>query len=490
MSPQAMPRNQKPRNAKAALYLLCAALLAMLSGCSVNPATGRSEVIFMTTGEEIALGQRMHQLILDQQPAYNDPALQQYIDFVGQTLAAKSDRPLLPWHFTIIDSPDVNAFALPGGYIYINRGLLAYLQSEAELAAVLGHEIAHVTARHQARQQRNRTLTSIAGWIVAVGTGIGMAGDLTNIAGTAAISGYGRNLELEADRLGAGYMARVNYDHEAMLDVIGVLKDHQQFSSGIAKAEGGDGNTYHGVFSSHPKNDKRLQEVVRAAAELGNNGKSERYEAEYAKRINGMVYGDNVDQGVLRNNTFYHGPLDLSFSVPEDYRTKNGRSAVLMIAPEGNAGIIMSRTARDDKMSASVFVTKKLKLKGLRDGREFTSHGLSGYRARHSKGLIAVIYKDSGAYIFSGQIKKGTTRAGFESEFDQVVHSFHRLSTPEEKNIRPWQIRYWTVAPGWTYARLATISPLGKYAEAQLRLLNGDYPDGELHSGRRIRIIE
>ena len=129
------------------------ALLAALTGCAGNPATGGASVVVMSESKEAKIGQEMYAEIQKEGAIYDDRELQDYVNRVGQRLVANSDRPDLPFTFTVIDSPDLNAFATPGGYVYIHRGLLAYLDSEAELAGVLGHEIAHVTARHAARQR-------------------------------------------------------------------------------------------------------------------------------------------------------------------------------------------------------------------------------------------------------------------------------------------------------------------------------------------------
>ena len=179
------------------LVALLVALQA-LAGCAVNPATGRSDFVMMSEQQELAMGRQYNQEIAKQYPRYPDEALQAYVQRVGERVASHSHRSNLAYHFTVVDSPDINAFALPGGYIYIHRGLMAYLNSEAELAAVLGHEVGHVTARHSVRQQSQSAAWGILGQAVAIGTGVGAAADITNVLGGAVVSGYGRDMELEA----------------------------------------------------------------------------------------------------------------------------------------------------------------------------------------------------------------------------------------------------------------------------------------------------
>ena len=197
--------------------LLLLSLLLQLAGCAVNPATGRTDFVMMSEQQEIDLGRNYAREITKQYPRYADEKLQAYVQRVGERVARNSHRGNLDYRFTVVDSPDINAFAIPGGHVYIHRGLMAYLGSEAELAAVLGHEVGHVTARHSVRQQSQSAAWGILGSAVAIGTGVGAAGDVTNALGTAFVRGYGRDMELEADGFGAQYLARSGYDPQAMI---------------------------------------------------------------------------------------------------------------------------------------------------------------------------------------------------------------------------------------------------------------------------------
>src|SRR5512139_1464133 len=160
-----------------ALLLALPAVLAVLTGCAVNPATGKRQISLVSEGRERQMGQESDPAILAEYGLYGDQAVQAYVDSIGQRLAATSHMPGLTWHFRVLDSPVVNAFALPGGYIYITRGILAYLNSEAELAAVVGHEIGHVTARHAVRQQTGATAAGVGAMVVGILTG---SADLAN----------------------------------------------------------------------------------------------------------------------------------------------------------------------------------------------------------------------------------------------------------------------------------------------------------------------
>ena len=236
-------------------------LYLIISGCSVNPVTGKQDFVVISENQEIAMGKRYHSQVLQQTPPYEDLELQTYVQRIGDSLSANSHRPNLFYRFTVLDSQDINAFALPGGYIYINRGLMAYLSSEEELAAVLGHEIGHVTARHSVKQYSQSQILGILSTAIEINQGRS-AGNLANLASGALLSGYGREMELEADDLGAQYIFQEGYSPQGMYDVLSVLKDQEIYSKALAKKRGQEPRSYHGVFASHPSNDKRLQEVL------------------------------------------------------------------------------------------------------------------------------------------------------------------------------------------------------------------------------------
>ena len=243
------------------IYFLLLLLIVSLVSCAVNPVTGKQDFVMISEEQEIQMGREYNSQILKMNPIYQDQELQEYVQSIGESLALKSHRPNLIYRFTILDSPDINAFALPGGYIYINRGLMSYFSSEEELAAVLGHEIGHVTARHSVRQYSQSQLMGILSAAIEINSGR-TAGNIANLASGALLSGYGREMELEADDLGAQYIYQDGYSPQGMYDVLSVLKDQETYSKKIAEQRGQEPRSYHGVFASHPSNDLRLQEVL------------------------------------------------------------------------------------------------------------------------------------------------------------------------------------------------------------------------------------
>jgi predicted Zn-dependent protease len=218
--------------------LLAALLLTSCGTAMVNPVTGQTEMSVMSEEAEIAEGAKAHQEVLKEYGVYNNPTVQAYVNALGQKLAAQSHRSQLQWHFTVLDSPEINAFALPGGYVYVTRGIMAYMDSEADLAGVIGHEIGHVTARHgaqRATRQQNAGLGVFAASVLGAvleSQGFGGAGQLASQASQSVAAGYiasyGREQELQADGLGAEYLSRVRYDPRNMINVITVLKNRAQ----------------------------------------------------------------------------------------------------------------------------------------------------------------------------------------------------------------------------------------------------------------------
>lgn len=274
---------------KALIAGVIATTIITLTGCSTNPVSGKKDFSLISKDQEIAMGKQGHRSILKKMKRYNNPRLQAYVNNIGQQLARKSHRNNIRYTFTVLDDPSVNAFALPGGYIYITTGIMAYLNSEGELAGVLGHEIGHVTARHGVKQQSAGMASAILMSVLSKKAGAS-SGKQFGQLGKALLSGYGRDHELQADRLGAEYLARVGYSPNNMIDVVTVLKAQEEFDKYQARQEGRRPRAYHGVFASHPRNDKRLQQVIRAAGKIRTAGTRPAGHDRYLQQINGLKY--------------------------------------------------------------------------------------------------------------------------------------------------------------------------------------------------------
>ena len=441
--------------------------------------------------KELEMGRNYHPQIIKEYGLYQDEALQRYVQQVGERLAVVSHRDDLVYRFTVLDSPVINAFALPGGYIYITRGLMAYLNSEAELAAVLGHEIGHVTARHGVRQQSAAQAANLGytlGAILLPGLRTAGAQDLFNVFGGALLSGYGREHELESDRLGAEYLARSGYNPQAMINVIGVLKDQATFAEAEAKKQGQDYQGYHGLFASHPDNDTRLQEVVRAADRYQTTVQGEEAAQRYLKQIDGMVFGDSESQGIRSGRNFYHGEMQFALSFPQNWHIQNNPTSLRAVAPEGLAIIEMGVSDLNRKQTPAEFIRDRLNIKELKNGERLSSNSLEGYtglaQAQGKTVRVAVMYLRDQAFIFIATSKNAQDFNRFDKDFRETVLSFHALRDDEKQLAKAQRIEVVQVGKNDSYSNWAAKTRISNSPIQQLRLLNGDYPNGELQAGQ------
>lgn len=460
-----------------------------LSGCATNPVSGKQDFVMMSEQQEIELGRASDVQVRKQYRVYDNLELQSYVDRVGQKVAVHSHRPNIHYTFTVLDSPEINAFALPGGYVYITRGILAYLNSEAEMAAVLGHEVGHVTARHGVRQQSaaqaaNLGISIASIFVPELNTRIGQ--DLTNLFGGALLSGYGRDHELESDRLGAEYLARTDYDPQAMIRVVGVLKNQELFDAELARQEGREPRRYHGTFASHPDSDTRLHQVVGEASHL-TVAKPVENRTEFLKQTEGLVFNDSVDEGVLRDNRFMHPGLGIALTFPPGWSVKNSTAQLIALSPNNDAAIQL-KLAGKPSTPAAAYARQLLG----RDAVVATAQIEQLPAAIGSNGdvLLGVIYFGRQAYLIQCNARTRAILDAQDEKMRTAIRSFHVLSGDEKKAIQPLTLKLFTAQKGDVYEKLAQRSPLGKNAESYLRLINAQYPKGEPVAGQLIKIIE
>jgi len=364
---------RRPRSAYRALLAVVLSAVLGFAGlsCSTNPATGQRQLSLIGEEQEVAMGREADQQISQAMGLYPDEELQRYVNAVGQRLAAESERPNLPWTFRVIDDPTVNAFALPGGYIYLTRGIMTYFNNEAEMASVLGHEIGHVTARHSVEQLSRQQLAGL-------GLGIGMIlspelrefGDLAQTGMGLLFLKYGRDDERQADSLGLRYMVREDYDPSQMPNVFETL-------ARVSDASGGQ--RLPGFLSSHPDPQARAQRIRGALGDAENQTAVARVAREdYLGRLDGTVFGEDPRQGFFEGNTFYHPELRFSLRFPNGWKTVNQRTAVAAISPKEDAVVVLQHAnASSPEAAAREFFNQQ----GLRAGRA---------QARNLNGLDSV----------------------------------------------------------------------------------------------------
>jgi predicted Zn-dependent protease len=488
-------------------FLLLAVPTALAAACARNP-TGGTDLVMMSEEDEIALGNEMAREMAGAYPRYRDAELQAKVEEIGHELAALSHRPDITYHFTLVDSPEVNAFALPGGHIYVTRGLLAYLDSEAELAAVLGHEIGHVTARHSVQQHSAQRITAAGvylGSLAASAFGGGYAGmaasDIGGLFGGALLSGYGRDAELEADRLGAEYLAQAGYDPQALFRVISTLKDQEKFEMAAAAAEGRQPQVYHGLFASHPTHDKRLQEIIENVDDLETKAETLRPENRegFLLSLDGLAYGPSTAQGVVRGRNFYHPALGMAIRFPRDWAVQNEPHRVLSIAPGNEAVLQLTLVPRGRAKTPEELLRYELRVSPDSDEAAFRIRGLPAYMAvarvdtpygKRETRYVAILV-GSQAYVFQGAARdfnRGLDQ--FDRVFLETAGSLRPLTEREQAATRGPQVLIRRTEEDTTYEGLARNSRIPNYPEDGLRLLNHQYPEGEPEPGSLIKIVK
>jgi len=491
---------------------LSSALLSstLLLGCGatvVNPVTGREERTVMDETTEIAQGKKAHQQMLAEYGAYADPGLQAYVDGIGQKLAKASHRGALPWTFTVLDSPEINAFALPGGYVYITRGLMAYLDSEAELAGVIGHEIGHVTARHgaqRATRQQDAGIGVLAATVLGavlesqgVSGATSMAGQMSQGVAAGWLATYSREQELQADQLGAEYLARNRYNPSNMVDVIGVLKNQERFAADTARAEGRAPPAGVNWLSSHPSNDQRLADIRKIAA--GYQGDySDDGRARYLQAIDGMGFGEGRAQGVTRGRDYFHEELGIAITAPQGWRIQNTPEAINVVNGAGDAALIVRLVPASAGTTHDAIIRNVIKPTAGRIEQR-SIHGLQATQfigsRRNPQGqtqtvrVLLVSGPGQRNYLLNYGARDAAAMQRAAPGLAEAEGSLRPLSAAERVAARPWVLK--TVPyPRGGFAELARSSPLTLQAEAQLKLLNGAYADGaEPRPGQPVKVV-
>jgi predicted Zn-dependent protease len=366
---------------------------------------------------------------------------------------------------------------------------MAYLNSEAELAAVLGHEVGHVTARHGVRQQSASQAAGIGISLASIfvpGLSTQAGSDIANLLSGALLSGYGRDHELEADRLGAQYLARTSYDPQAMIRVVSVLKNQELFDVELAKQEGREPRRYHGTFATHPDNDTRFRQVVGEASNLKVDHPLEG-KAEYHTQTSGLIFNDSEDEGVVRGNKFTHRDLGIELTFPPQWSVKNSPTQLIATNPTNDAAIEL----KVDGKPAGTPPEYARRLSGSSATIEsLTIEKSSAAIASSSKFELGIVYLNGKAFLLQGTAKTEPILSAQRALMKASMLSFHALTPEERKSIKPLNIKLVVATAGDTYAKLALNSPLGKNAEKYLRLINAQYPQGEPVAGQTLKTIE
>ncbi len=481
-----------------------AAACTLAAGCVSNPSTGGKSVGMGGLEGEKKTVQKHHQEIMKALGLYDDQALQEYVNVVGQRLAQASDLPNEEFRFYILDDAGINAFVTGCCNVYVNRGLLVNLNSEAELAGVIGHEIGHITARHPARRQARGVAASLGAMAAAILTGSNALGQLANIGAQAWMQGYGRENEMEADRLGLKYMVKAGYDPESLGGVFVMFQNGEKFERQRAAAEGREPRLYHGVFSSHPSPDQREVQAAKGAANIKEappDGWLERRD-EYLTTINGIAYGSSKAQGIVRDNRFYHADMGVTLAFPRGWTIENMRDRLLAFTPKKDALIQVTIDAKPEKQAPREFLLTKLKGQSVFKGEPLTgSDDMEGYTAVTRSGSPidnglgpvrwAVMYRGQSVYIFAGASRSAMNDV---PEVDGLIKStaltLRGLRPAEFPLTEPYRIKVVKATAQTDIKAYAADMPEDKFKKETLELINALYPNKKPAPGQLFKIVE
>jgi predicted Zn-dependent protease len=471
------------------------ASMLFLNSCAVvNPVSGKKQLLVMSEQEEIALGKSSDPQVIAEFGSYDDPKLQAFINEKGQEMVKVSHRPNLPFQFKVVDSDVVNAFALPGGYVYFTRGIMAHFNNEAEFAGVLGHEIGHVTARHGALQQRSQILS-----------GIGLIGVLIAVPGAAQFAEplsqgmqllllkNSRDHESQSDELGVQYSTKIGYD----------AKEMAEFFSTIDRLSGGPEGRVPNFLSTHPNpldRFKRVGELADAEQKKTNNFNLAINRDKYLRMIDGIVYGPDPKQGYTLNNVFYHPILKFQFPVPADWQLQNSPQQVAMAPKDGKAAIIFNLAPEKTLREAANKTISQDSLK-LVDSQNLTVNGfpaiamVAEQTTKTQQGTqtlrinIYCIQYDNNIYRFYGM----ATAADYNTyalTFQNTFKNFRELTDPARINVYPERISIKTVNRTGTLAdALKSFGVADKRLEEHA-ILNGMQQKDQVTAGMLIKVVE
>lgn len=435
-------------------------------------------------------GDTIHQQVISETPLYNNSKVVDFVNKVGQKLVKESQINDYEYRFFVLDDPGINAFTPGYGYIYINRGLLSFLNSEAELAGVLAHEIAHNTQRHLARKKSGMLWSNVAAFAAAFAVGNSRIADVVQTTAAVRLQGFGREMELEADEVGAEFMYNANYDPKAMLGVLGTLKDHERYRDLQSIQDGGDA-TYHGVFASHPRSDKRLQEVISKAGTLP-PGEDYQGRADMREALDSMVVGNNVT-GNKRTGyeRFANKSLGVTMLYPEGWsKSVAGAKMIFKDAEQTiQLKITVEKTA-DKTQSSNQILTEKYP-SGLAEIAEIKKDPAKdlGTTARLDQQRVAAITVGRNTYHFQGIAKNNQLTEPQDQIFQDIISTFRRAVTSDYPSGKVARIYYQRLKPGETFSDLAGDQVLGPLTEQTLRLMNGYFPSGEPEPGTWMKLV-
>jgi predicted Zn-dependent protease len=467
--------------------------------CAKNPVTGKKDFMLMSKEQEVAMGQQSDPEITQFFGIYEDEKLQRFINEKGQQMVGVSHRKDIKYQFKVVDSDVVNAFAVPGGYVYFTRGIMAYFNNEAEFAGVLGHEIGHITARHSAKQYSNSMLAQLglaAGMIFS--PEFAQFGDVASQGLQLLFLKFGRDAESESDRLGVEYSTKIGYDAEEMAGFFGTL-DRLRKNSG--------GEEVPDFLSTHPNPLDRERKVGKLAkewkAKVGASTLKVNQDS-YLRMIDGLVYGEDPKQGFVENSVFYHPVLKFQFGIPQQWAVQNTPQAVQMAQPNGKAMMMMTLAEGNSLENAAQTLLKNYQLTVL-ESKQDQVNGLpaiklvaeqqpqqqqgQGQQQASVRVLIYLIQYGGNIYSMLG-VSAPNDFNSFARVFQGSMESFKELTDPSKLNKQPQRIQIKEVPQSGSLAQAFRSLHIKEDRMEELATLNGMTLKENVQRGKLIKIVQ
>ncbi len=476
---------------------LLAATGFVINSCAKNPVTGKRQVVLISESQEIAMGQEADPQIIAQYGLYEDSTLQRFINEKGKAMAAISHRPNLQYNFRIVDSDILNAFAVPGGYVYFTRGIMAHFNNEAEFAGVLGHEIGHITARHTVVQQSKQVfgqLGLIAGLIIKPELGQ-FAEQASQGLGLLFLK-FGRDAERQSDQLGVEYSSKINYNAHEMAHFFNTLKRQSQAAGAEELPD---------FLSTHPNPDDRNVAVEKQATEwqqkLGMTNPQVNRDV-YLRRIEGLVYGEDPRQGFLENNVFYHPQMKFQFNVPQAWKYQNSPQRVQMAPADGQALMYLAGGGAKSLQEAGQAFLQQNGLQ-LLEQKESTVNGYKTLmlladtkqdpqqqQQQQPLRVQAYFYQFDKDILMMMGVSAAQSFTQYQPSFTSTMQSFKKLTDANKINKKPERVRIKTVAANGTLAQAFKYFKVADKRMEELAILNGMQQTDAVTKGMLIKVIE
>jgi predicted Zn-dependent protease len=482
---------KKHRIIQHSVFLFLFGILLCIISCATNPVTGQQEFMLLSKSDEIRLGRKTDAQIARNYGLYDDPDLTAYIDRIGQRIAKGSHRPDLSFQFRVLDSPVVNAFAAPGGFVYVTRGILSYFTSEAELSGVLGHEIGHVAARHSAQQYTKAQVAQLG-----LGLGTILSKDFREFAGLAQFGvgmlflKFSRDNERQADDLGVEYATRAGFDAGHMADFFATLQRLQPSS---------DGSGLPGWFSTHPDPPDRIRAVQALTKDwtqkLGSKNLQVNQDS-YMRQIDGLVFGEDPRQGYLDDNVFYHPTLRFEFPVPTEWKLNNSPAAVQIVNKKKDAAIVFSIESESSPNAAARKFIAQAEARVIRS-EVITVNRLPAQRLisdiNTQQGPIRVmsyfILKGKPTFVFHGFSSQAIFER-YESIFRATMGGFRALTDPKRIDVEPERIRILATRSSSTLKEALYSAGVADQKLKDMALLNGRHLHDMLPANTLFKVVE